>query len=37
VENAGLAWELGQLHIRTDQQEQAQADLLLTLVTGGVL
>jgi len=37
AENAGLALELTQTQIRLDQSEQAQADLLLTLVAGGVL
>lgn len=36
-ENAGLALELAQSQIRFDQSEQAQADLILALVEGGVL
>lgn len=37
AENAGMALELAENQIRFNQLEQAQADLLLTLVQGGVL
>lgn len=36
-DNAGLTLELAQTQARLDQAEQDRADLLLTLVTGGVL